>query len=61
MCKKVREIHITYLESDKTEKLAYIYGFKNIQNLVRKLKCNKKIYDYCEVMACPQGCVGGGG
>ena len=53
MCKKVKEIHITYLESDKTEKLAYIYGFKNIQNLVRKLKCNKKIYDYCEVMACP--------
>lgn len=34
---------------------ARVYGFRNIQNLVRKLKNNKKAYDYVEVMACPSG------
>lgn len=31
------------------------YGFKSIQNIVRKLKRGKNIYDYVEIMACPQG------
>ncbi|KAL6726844.1 hypothetical protein Aduo_008774 [Ancylostoma duodenale] len=39
---------------------ARIYGFRNIQNLVRKLKSNKNPYDYVEVMACPSGCGNGG-
>lgn len=30
-------------------------GFRNIQNLVQKLKRNKCNYDYVEVMACPAG------
>ncbi|KAA8907649.1 hypothetical protein TRICI_004940 [Trichomonascus ciferrii] len=59
-----------------------VYGFRNIQNLVRKLKMkqrtkNAKVtstksasspkasdpsqWDYVEVMACPGGCVNGGG
>lgn len=42
-------------------KAARIYGFRNIQNLVRKLKRNKIDYDYIEVMACPGGCINGGG
>ncbi|KAK9473089.1 Nar1p [Dipodascopsis tothii] len=55
---------------------AQVYGFRNIQNLVRKLKPAKagraKVvsrrakadtvdYDYVEVMACPGGCINGGG
>lgn len=58
---------------------AACYGFRNLQNLVRKLqrapgiKPNKargammrraqdeRMYDYVEVMACPGGCVNGGG
>lgn len=57
-------------------KAARYYGFRNIQNLVRKLKPPKKSrlpggrvakaaggmdYAYVEVMACPGGCTNGGG
>lgn len=70
-------------------KAAQVYGFRNIQNLVRKMKTAGKIsgsartvvsrrkaavsgaatvatmnpaeYDYVEVMACPGGCINGGG
>ncbi|CAN6675035.1 cytosolic Fe-S cluster assembly factor Nar1p [Trichomonascus vanleenenianus] len=71
-------------------KAARVYGFRNIQNLVRKLKQTQKgpravmvrrarrteqaaqaadtaahhtsaAYDYVEVMACPGGCINGGG
>jgi iron only hydrogenase large subunit-like protein len=66
---------------------AKCYGFRNLQNLVRKIgkdaglqttkgaagrlvgrttrkaprKVEEKGYDYVEVMACPSGCVNGGG
>ncbi|XP_078414778.1 cytosolic Fe-S cluster assembly factor narfl isoform X1 [Cetorhinus maximus] len=42
-------------------RFALAYGFRNIQNLVQKLKRGKLIYDYVEVMACPSGCLNGGG
>ena len=54
-------------------RMARCYGFRNIQNLVRKLEgkggkvVKKKSgkeergWDYVEVMACPSGCVNGGG
>lgn len=35
--------------------VAIINGFKNIQNLVQKMKRKKCTYDYVEVMACPSG------
>lgn len=35
-------------------------GFRNIQNLVQKLKRGKCSYHYVEVMACPSGCLNGG-
>ncbi|XP_054246789.1 cytosolic iron-sulfur assembly component 3 isoform X2 [Indicator indicator] len=40
---------------------ALAYGFRNIQNLVQKLKRGKSPYQYVEVMACPAGCLNGGG
>ncbi len=40
---------------------AIINGFRNIQGLVRKMKLNKCHYHFVEVMACPSGCVNGGG
>lgn len=53
---------------------AQVYGFRNIQNLVRKLKPTKgKVvrvrstksdpmqWNYVELMACPGGCINGGG
>lgn len=56
----MKEIHVKLKGSSKVIKFAYIYGFKNIQNLIMKIKMNKCQYDYCEVMACPSGCYGGG-
>uniref|UniRef100_A0A673MJD5 Nuclear prelamin A recognition factor-like protein n=1 Tax=Sinocyclocheilus rhinocerous TaxID=307959 RepID=A0A673MJD5_9TELE len=40
---------------------AAVYGFRNIQNLVQKLKRGKSPYHFVEVMACPSGCLNGGG
>ena len=42
-------------------KFALAYGFRNIQNLVQKIKRGKCPYHFVEVMACPSGCVNGGG
>ncbi|BFF94009.1 probable cytosolic Fe-S cluster assembly factor GL21135 [Drosophila madeirensis] len=42
-------------------KFAIANGFRNIQNLVQKLKRGKGAnYNFVEVMACPSGCVNGG-
>ncbi|KAJ8102772.1 iron hydrogenase [Lipomyces tetrasporus] len=84
------EYHLVAIDGDKevvVGKAAQVYGFRNIQNLVRKLKTGGKTggrtvqsarakkssaatstatltpteYDYIEVMACPGGCINGGG
>jgi iron only hydrogenase large subunit-like protein len=36
-------------------------GFQNIQNIIRDLKTKKSTYSYIEIMACPMGCLNGGG
>lgn len=36
-------------------RFAATYGFRNIQNLVQKLKRGKSPYHFVEVMACPSG------
>ncbi|OQR83120.1 nuclear prelamin A recognition factor-like protein [Achlya hypogyna] len=40
---------------------ALAYGFRNIQTVLMKIKRNKCPYDFVEIMACPGGCVNGGG
>lgn len=47
-------------KNGETLTFAIANGFRNIQNLVQKLKRNKCTYDYVEVMACPCGCLNGG-
>ncbi|WCJ28162.1 Cytosolic iron-sulfur assembly component 3 [Euphorbia peplus] len=42
-------------------KFALCYGFQNLQNIVRKVKMRKCDYHFVEVMACPSGCLNGGG
>ena len=44
-------------------KFATLYGFKNIQILVNQMKNNagEEKYHYVETMACPSGCLNGGG
>ena len=48
------------VEGEVKLRVAIANGFRNIQNLVQKLKRRRCPYDYVEVMACPGGCVNGG-
>jgi iron-only hydrogenase group A len=41
--------------------VAVVATVKNIPLILNELKKNPKAYDYIEVMACPGGCIGGGG
>lgn len=43
-----------------TLKMAKAYGFRNIQNIVQKIKRKKCDYHFVEIMACPSGCNNGG-
>jgi hypothetical protein len=42
-------------------KCGKLYGFRNIQMALIKLKQQKLDLDFIEVMACPSGCINGGG
>eukprot|EP00193_Tetraselmis_chui_P008082 CAMPEP_0177759780 /NCGR_PEP_ID=MMETSP0491_2-20121128/4912_1 /TAXON_ID=63592 /ORGANISM="Tetraselmis chuii, Strain PLY429" /LENGTH=518 /DNA_ID=CAMNT_0019275627 /DNA_START=362 /DNA_END=1915 /DNA_ORIENTATION=- len=42
-------------------RFATAYGFRNIQTLMRKIKRDQCEYHYVEIMACPSGCLNGGG
>jgi len=44
-----------------TLKIAVINGIGQAKRILEELKSNPSAYDYIEVMACPGGCVGGGG
>lgn len=46
---------------DQTFSFAKAYGFRNIQNIIQKIKHKRCKYDYVELMACPGGCTNGGG
>ncbi|KAG5516278.1 hypothetical protein RHGRI_037098 [Rhododendron griersonianum] len=49
------------VEGETVLKFALCYGFRNLQNIVRKIKIGKCDYHFIEVMACPSGCLNGGG
>ncbi|XP_064396968.1 cytosolic iron-sulfur assembly component 3-like isoform X1 [Halichondria panicea] len=58
--KDMREVVVKI--DEKTElKFAAAYGFRNIQNLMQKLRRGRCNYHFVEVMACPSGCLNGGG
>jgi len=44
-----------------TLNVAVVNGLGNARRLIEKLKRGEVHYDFIEVMACPGGCVGGGG
>ncbi len=46
---------------DKTLKVCVVNGLKNAREVLERVKENPGLYDAIEVMACPGGCVGGGG
>jgi iron only hydrogenase large subunit-like protein len=45
----------------KTLKIAVVSGIANAQKVLKELGEHPHAYDYVEVMACPGGCIGGGG
>ncbi len=46
---------------DKTLKVAVVATAKNVNKIIAEIMADKSAYDYIEVMACPGGCIGGGG
>ena len=44
----------------KDVKVAVVHGTKNARDILEKVKAGEK-YDFIEVMACPGGCINGGG
>ncbi|XP_050837206.1 nuclear prelamin A recognition factor isoform X3 [Serinus canaria] len=70
--KDVTEVAVDSLNKDFQEvtlekdgetvlRFAAAYGFRNIQNMVLKLKKGKFFYHFVEVLACPGGCLNGKG
>lgn len=45
----------------KTLRTCVVSGLGNAEKLMEDIKAGKVAYDFVEVMACPGGCVGGGG
>ena len=56
--KGVKETTIPY--GDKKVRIAIVSGLKNAESVIQALK-NGEHFDFIEVMACPGGCVAGGG
>ena len=51
----------TLHQGQKDIRIAVVSGLKNADNLIRKIKSGETHYDLIEVMACPGGCINGGG
>lgn len=54
---KRKEIQV----GDRTVRICVVNGVKNARTVLEELKADPSRYDAVEVMACPGGCVGGGG
>ena len=52
---------ILMVHGEEKLRFAFAFGFRNIQNIVQKIKRKKCNYHFVEIMACPSGCVNGGG
>ena len=55
----VREAQVEL--GDLTVQVAVIYGTANARSFLKHMKESGKQYHFVEVMACPGGCIGGGG
>ena len=49
------------LDKNQKLKMAVVSGLNNAVQILEELKQNPLAYSYVEVMACPGGCIGGGG
>ena len=51
----------TYKVGDLELRVAAVSGLENAKNLLEKIRSGEADYDFVEFMACPGGCVNGGG
>lgn len=51
----------SYTLGGKTLNVAVASGLGNARKILEGIKCGEKKYDFVEIMACPGGCVNGGG
>lgn len=51
----------TYLVAGNTVRVAVASGLANAETIIKQIKSGEKQYDFIEIMACPGGCVNGGG
>ena len=51
----------TVTAGDLTLKIAVANGLANADRLIEKVESGEEYFDFIEVMACPNGCIGGGG
>ena len=56
-----QEITLSGANGEVLLHFALAYGFRNIQNIIRRIKQKKMTYHFVEIMACPSGCLNGGG
>jgi len=47
--------------NDKIIRVAIVNGLKNAEKILKEVQKGQSNYDFIEIMACPHGCVGGGG
>lgn len=60
--KDYKEYQLIHKESQEMlYRFIFCYGFKNMQNLLRRIKGQNDIPTFIEIMACPSGCLNGGG
>ena len=55
----VREAEVEI--ADRTYKIGIVSGLANAAKVLDEIKAGTSEYDWIEIMACPHGCVGGGG
>ena len=51
----------TYLVAGNTIRVAVASGLANAETIIKQIESGEKKYDFIEIMACPGGCVNGGG
>lgn len=51
----------TYKVAGVTVKVAVASGLANARRVVESIRSGEKKYDFVEIMACPGGCINGGG
>ena len=57
--KGIREVTVTI--TGREVRAAVVTGLANAEKMMQRIRKGKAQYDFVEVMACPGGCVGGGG